>query len=153
MSIESVMPSNHLILYPFCFQPFSASRSFPMSQLFTSDDQIIGASASSSVLPINIQGWFPWGLTCLISLLSKGLWRVFSSTTVQKHHFLGAQPFLRSNSHICTWLLETNKDSFDYAVGKQHSCLAMLLTFVGKLTSLLYKTLSRIIEFLPRSVF
>ena len=83
-----------------------------MSQLFTSDGQIIGASASSSVLPMNIQCWFPWGLACLISLLSKGLWRVFCSTTFQKHQFLGAQPFLRSNSHICTWLLEkTNKQS------------------------------------------
>ena len=67
---------------------------------------LIGASASASVLPIIIQGWFPLGLTGLTSLQSKGLSRVFSNTTVQKHQFFGAQPFLRSSSHIHTWLLE-----------------------------------------------
>ena len=67
---------------------------------------LIGTSASASVLPINIQGWFPLGLTGLTSLQSKGLSRVFSNTTVQKHQFFGAQPFLRSSSHIHTWLLE-----------------------------------------------
>ena len=73
-----------------------------MSQLFTSGGQSIGASPSASVLPLNIQGQFPLGLTGLISLLSKGLSRVFSSTTVQKHQFSGAQPSLWSNSHIHT---------------------------------------------------
>ena len=68
-----------------CLQSFPASESFPMSQLFTSGGQNIGASAS--ILPMNIQGWFPLGLTGLISLLSKGLSKVFSNTTVQKHHF------------------------------------------------------------------
>ena len=88
MSTESVMPSNHLVLcHPFssCLQSFPASRSFLMSWLFASGGQSIEASAS--VLLINIQGWFPLELTGLISLQSKGLSRVFSSTTVQKHQF------------------------------------------------------------------
>ena len=68
--------------------------------------QSIGASASASVLPMNIQGWFPLGLTGLISLQSEGLSRVFFSTTVQKHQFFSAQPSLWSNSHVHTWLLE-----------------------------------------------
>ena len=90
---------------PFSFpQSFPASGSFPMSWLFASGGQSIEASAS--VLPMNIQGWFILGLTSLISLLSKGLSRVFSSSTVQKHQFFNAQPSLWSNSHICTWLLE-----------------------------------------------
>ena len=72
----------------FCLQSFPASVSFPMSQLFTSTGQSIGFSASASVLPKNIQGWFPLRLTGLISLLSKGLSGVFSSTTVQRHQFL-----------------------------------------------------------------
>ena len=79
MSIESLMPSNHLILYfPLfsCPQSFPASGSFPLSQLFASDGQSIGASALASVLPINIQGWFPLGLSGLISFLSKGRSRV-----------------------------------------------------------------------------
>ena len=77
-------------------QSFPASGSFPMSQLFTSGVQSIGASASASVLPMNIQDWFPLGLTGLISLQSKGLSRlsrVFSNTTFQKHQFFGFQPF------------------------------------------------------------
>ena len=77
--------------FSFCLQSFPASASFPMSHLFTSDGQSIGASASASVLPMNIQGWHPLGLTGLISLLSKGLSRVFSNTTVQEHQFFGAQ--------------------------------------------------------------
>ena len=71
-----------------CLQSFPASGSFPMSQFFASGGQGIGISASASVLPMNIQDWFPLGLTGLISLLSKGLPRVFSITTVQKHQFL-----------------------------------------------------------------
>ena len=82
-----------------CLQCFPVSGSFPVSQLFTSGGQSIEASASASVLPVNIQGWFPLGLTGLI-LLSKGLSRVFSNTTVQKHHFFIAQPSLQSSSHI-----------------------------------------------------
>ena len=83
MLIESVMPSNHLILcHPFLLLPLS----FPMSQLFTSSGQSIGASAT--ILPMSIQGWFPLGLTSLISLQSKGLSRIFSSSTIEKHQFL-----------------------------------------------------------------
>ena len=84
-------------------QSFPASGSFPMSQLFTSGGQSIGASAS--VLPMNIRSWFPLGWTGLISLLSKGLSSIFSSTTICKHQFFGAQPSLLSNSYISTWLL------------------------------------------------
>ena len=84
MSIELVMSSNHLVLSPFssCLQSFLASGSLLMSQLFASGGQSVGASASASVLPMNIQDWFPLGLIGLISLLSKGLSRVFSNTTV-----------------------------------------------------------------------
>ena len=96
---SSVLPfSSHL-------QSFPASGGLLMSWLFTSGGQSIGASASALVLSMNIQGWFPLGLTGLISLQSKGLSRVFN-TTVQKHQFFGAQPSLWSNSHIHTWLLE-----------------------------------------------
>ena len=105
MSIESVMPSNHLILCS-CPQLFPASGSSQMSQFFTSTGQSIGVSASTSVLPMNIRHWFPLGLSGLISLQSKGLSRVFSNTTVQKHQFFGAQLYLWSNSHIHTWPLE-----------------------------------------------
>ena len=90
----------------FCLQPFPASGCFPMSQLYASSGQSIGTSASASVLPMNIQGWFPLGLTGLISLQSKGLSRVFSSTTIQKHHIFCGQPSLWFNSHIYTWLLD-----------------------------------------------
>ena len=111
MSLESVMPSRHLILcHPFssCSQSFPASGSFPMSYLFASGGQSIGASASASasVLPMSIQDSSPVGWTDWISLQSKGFSRVFSNTMVQKHQFLGAQPSLWSNSHIHTWLLE-----------------------------------------------
>ena len=75
-----------------CPKSFPASGSFPMNQLFASSDQSIGASASASVFPVNIQGWFPWGLTDLISSLSKGLSRVFSSITIWKHQFFSTQP-------------------------------------------------------------
>ena len=98
--------SSSAAFFSFCPQSFPASGSFPMSWLFASGGQKIGASASASVLPMNIEGWFPLGLTGLISFQSKGLSRVFSSSTVGKHQFFGAQPFLWSNSHICTWLLE-----------------------------------------------
>ena len=86
-------------------QSFWVSGSFPMSWLFASDGQSIEASASASVLPMNINSWFPLGLTHLI-LLSKGLSGVFCNTTIWKHQFFSAQTFLWSNSHIFTWLLE-----------------------------------------------
>ena len=96
----------HLLLLPSIFLP--ASGSFPVSQIFVSGGQSIEISASASVLPMNIQGCFPLGLTGLISLKSKGLSRVFCSTTVQKYQFLSAHPSLWSSSNICTWLLEKN---------------------------------------------
>ena len=89
-----------------CPQSFPASGSVPMSWLFTSGGQSTGVSASASVLPKSIQGWFPLRLTDLISLLSKEFSRVFSSTTVQKRQFFGSLPSLFSSSHICSWLLE-----------------------------------------------
>ena len=89
-----------------CLQSFPASWSFPVIQLFTSGGQSIRVSASALVLPKNIQDWFPLGLTGLTSLLSKGLSRVFSNTTVQKHQFFSSQLSSQSNSHIHTWLLK-----------------------------------------------
>ena len=93
------------VLFSFCPWYFPGSGTFPMSWLFTSDDQNTRASASASVLQMSIQCWFPLRLTGLISLLSKGLSGVFSSTTVQKHQFFGIVPSLRSSSHNCTWPL------------------------------------------------
>ena len=89
-----------------CHQSIPASGSFLMSHFFASGGHSIGASASTSVLLMNIQGLFPLGLTGLVSLLSERLSRVFSNITVWKHQFFGTQPFLWSSSHICTWLLE-----------------------------------------------
>ena len=89
-----------VIPFYFCLQFFPASGSFPLSQLFMWGGQNITASASALVLPTNMQGWFPLGLTDLVSLLSKGLSRVFSSTAVRRHQFFSAQPSLWSNSHI-----------------------------------------------------
>ena len=89
-----------------CLQSFPGSGFFPMSHLFKSGGQSPGGSASASVLPKNIQGWVPLGLTSWISLLSKGLSRVFSSTTVQRHQFLGTLSFLPSSSHNHMWPLE-----------------------------------------------
>ena len=132
---DAIQPS--AALFSFCLQSFTASGPFPVSWFFASGDQSTGASASASVLPMNIridwfdlldvhgtlksllqqhssktsvlpmniQDWFPLGLTSLISLLSKGLSRVFS-TTVWKHQFFGSQPCLQPNSHTDTWLLE-----------------------------------------------
>ena len=106
MSIESVMPSNHLALCcPLLLLPsvFPNIRSSPVSWLFTSRSQSIGASALAPGLPMNIQHWFPLGLTGLIFLQSSGLLRVFSSPTVRKHQFFGTQHSLWS---IHTWPLE-----------------------------------------------
>ena len=103
MSIELVRPSNHLVLCCPLLLPssiFPSFRVFPMSQLFASGGQSIGASAT--VFPMNIQGWFPLGLTGLISLQLKELSRVFSNITVQKHQFFSTQPSLWSNFHIRT---------------------------------------------------
>ena len=119
-----------------CLQSCPASGSFPMSQFFVSGSQSIGVSASTSALPMNIQDWFPLGSIGLISLLSKGLSRVFSSTTVWKHQFFGAQPSFWSNFHIHT--------------GKIIALIRQ--TFVGKVMSLLFNMLSMlVIAFLPKS--
>ena len=98
--------SSSATLFSFCLQSFPASGSFPMSWVFVSCGQSTGASASSSILPMNIQSWFPLGLMSSISLKSKGLSRVSSSTTVQKHQFFSTQPSLWPSSHIHAWLLE-----------------------------------------------
>ena len=141
MFIESMMLSNHLILYChllFCLQSFPASGSFPMSWLFTSRGQSIGTSASAPDLPVNIQGWFHLRLTDLISSKSKEFSRVFSSTTIWKHQFFDTQTSLWSNltSVHDYW---KNK-SFDY------------MGLVSKVMSLLFNMLSRIvIAFLSRS--
>ena len=130
--------TNHLIL---CCRPLLLLPSvFPnISWIFMSGGQNSGASASASVLPMNIQGCFPLGLTGLISLQSKGLSRVFSNTIVQKHQFFGAQPSLWSNSHIHTWLLKK-------------TIALTVWTFVGKVMSLLFNRLSRFVTvFLPRN--
>ena len=114
MSNESVMPSNHLILCrPLILLPsiFSSIRVFSNESVFASGGKSIVALASASVLPMNIQDWFPLGWTGLVSLQSKGLLRVFSNTTVQKYQFFGSQFSLWYNSHIHIWLLENH--SFD----------------------------------------
>ena len=131
--------SSSVIAFSSCLQSFPASGSFPMSQLFAQGGQRIRASASTSVIPAIIQGWFPLGLPGLIFLLSKGLSRGLSSTTVQKHQFFGTQPSSWSNSHIHTWLLEKNT-------------VLTIWAFVSKVTSLLFNMLFRfVIVFHPRS--
>ena len=109
MCIELVMLStisSSVIPFSPCLLSFRASGSFQMTQFFASGGQSIGVSASVSVLPMNIQDWFPLGWTGLISLQSKGLSRVFPNTTIQKHQFFSAQPSFWYNSHIHIWLLD-----------------------------------------------
>ena len=112
MSIASVMPSNHLIL---CCPLLLSPSIFPNIRVFSSESVLcirwpsIGVSTSASVLPMNIQDWFPLELTSLMSLQSKGLSRVSSNAAVQKHQLFGTQLSLWSNSHIHTWLLEKPK--------------------------------------------
>ena len=131
--------SSSVILFFSHLQSFPSSGSFPMSHSFTSGDRSIGVSASASALPMNIRDWFPLGLTGLISLQSKGLSRIFSNTTVQKHQFFSTQLSLSSNSHIHKWLLEK-------------TIALTRWTFVGKVMSLLFNMLFRlVIAFLPRS--
>ena len=98
--------SSSVVHFSSCPQSIPTSGSFQMSEFFASGGQSIGVSASTSVLPMNIQDWSPLGWIGWISLQSKGLSRVFSSTTVQKHQFFRIQCSLESNSHIHTWLLE-----------------------------------------------
>ena len=98
--------SSSVVPFSSCPQSLPASESFPMSQLFPWGGQSIGISALASVLPMNTQDWSPLEWTGWISLQSKGLSRVFSYTTVQKHQFFSTQLSSQSNSHIHTWLLE-----------------------------------------------
>ena len=98
--------SSSVVPFSSCPQSFLTSGSFQMSQLFAWGGQSIGVSASTSVLPMNTQDWFPLGWTGWISLQSKGLSRVFSNTTVQKHQFFTTELSLWPSSHIYTWLLE-----------------------------------------------
>ena len=101
--------SSSIIPFSSCLQYFPVSGSFPMSQFFAWGGQSIGVSASTLVLPMNTQDWSPLGWTGWISLQSKGLSRVLSNTTVQKHQFFSAQLSLWSISHIHTWLVEKTK--------------------------------------------
>ena len=132
--------SSSIIPFSSCLHSFPELGSFPMSQFFASGGQSIGDSASASIFTMNIQDWFPFRLTSLISLQSKeSSPRVFSSTTVPKHQFFGNKPYLWSNSYIHTWLL-----------GK-HIALT-IQNFVDKAMSLLFSMLSRcVIAFLQRS--
>ena len=98
--------SSSVVPFSSCSQSFPAPGFFPVSWLFASGGQSIEASTSASVLPMNIQGWFPFGLTGLISLKSKGLSRVSSSITIWKHQIFGTQPSLWYSSHIYSWSLE-----------------------------------------------
>ena len=120
--------SSSVIPFSSCLQSNPASGCFPVSRLFASGGQSIGASTSASVLPMNTQDWFPLGWTSWISLQSKELSKVSSSTTVWRHQFSGAQPSLWSKSHICMWLLEK-------------TIALTIWTFVGKVISLLFNTL------------
>ena len=124
-------PTTSSSVTPFSYpQSFPASGCFPMSWLFASGGQSIGASVSVSVLPMNIQDWFPLGLTGLISLQFKGLSRVFFSITMWRHQIFGAYPSLWSNCHICTWLLEkTQLWLYELLSGKW--CLCFLICYLG----------------------
>ena len=134
------IPSS-IVSFSSCPQSLPASESYQMSQLFASGGQSIRVSASIPVLPVNAQDWFPLGWTGWISLQSKGLSRVFSNTTVQKHNFFGAQLSSQSNSHIHTW-----------TTGKTIALTRW--TFVGQVMSLLLNMLSRlVITVLSRTVF
>ena len=109
--------SSSVVPFSSCLQSFPASGSFQMSQFFTSSGQSVGASASASVLPMNIQDWFSLGLTGWISFLSKELSRILSSTAIQRHQFFGTHPYLWSNTHNRTLLLgnkQQQQHSFDY---------------------------------------
>ena len=124
-----------------------------MSQFFASDGQSIGVSASASVLPMNIQDWFPLELTCLISLQSKGLSRVFSNPTAQKHQFFGTQLSLYSPTLIHTYMTHPSIHTYSHPYMTTGKAIALTRwTFVGKVMSLLFNRLSRlVIAFLPRS--
>jgi len=133
--------SSSVITFSSCPQSFPASGSFQMSQLFTSGGQSTGVSASASVLPMNIQEWFPLGWTCWISLQSKGLSRVFSNITVQKYQFFSAQLSYVRVVQLSHPYMTTGK-----------TIASTRRIFVDKVMSLLFNMLSRlVITFLPRS--
>ena len=153
-SLSPRISSNSCTLSWWCYPSISSSATtllllhsiFPSIRVFSNEyalqlgHQSIGASASATVFPMNAQGWFPLGLTGLISLQSKGLSRVLSSNTIQKHQFFGAQPSSWSNSHIYLYMTS----------GK--TIALTIQTFVGKVMFLLFNTLLRVvIAFLPRS--
>ena len=118
--------SSSVISFSSCPQSFPALRPFPMSQLFASGGRNISASVSASTFPMNIQGWFPLELTGWIFLQSKGLSRVFSNTTVQKHQFFSTQPSLWSN--FFTSINDYWKNhSFDY-IGKKSKVISLLFS-------------------------
>ena len=126
-----------VVPFPSCPQSFPGSKSFPMNPFFASGGQSIGASASASVLPMSIQGCFPLGLTSLSSLLSKGLSRVFSRTTVWKHQFFSTHFFMVQLSHM-------------YMTTRRTVALT-IQTLVGKVMSILFNTMARLVmAFLPR---
>ena len=151
---DAIELSSSVVPFSYYFQSFPESGSFSMSQFFASGSQSVGASSSSSALPMNIQDQFLLGLSGLISLQSKGLARVFSNTTIQKHQFFSPQPSLWSNSMVqlygpTLWsTLWSNTSIHDYWIN--HSIDYMEL--VGKVTVPLFNMLSRfLIPFLPRS--
>ena len=123
--------SSFVIIFFSCLLYFQASGSFSMSWLFASDGQSIGASASPSVLPMNIQRWFPLGLIRYISLQSKGLSRVFSNTTVQKHQFFGIQLSLWSSPTLTSVYDHWENHSFEYMDLCQQSSLYLLICCLG----------------------
>ena len=136
---DAIQPSSCLLPLSLPALNLSQHQGLPVSQFFTSGGQRIGASASASVLPMNIQGWFPFGLTGLISLKSKGLSRVSSSITIWKHQIFGTQPCLWFNSHMPIreyWKIH----GFDY------------MDLCWQSNVLLFNMLSKfVIAFLPRS--
>ena len=133
MSTESVLLFNHLVL---CHPLLLLPSTFPSLRVFSNKLALgirwpsIGASASESVRPMNIQDWIPLELTSLISFQSRGLSRVFSNTTVQKHQFFGTQPSLWSNSHIQTWLLE-KPQPWPYGPLLAKSSLCFVIRYLG----------------------
>ena len=136
---DAIQTSSSVIPFSYCLQSFQASGSFQMSQFFASGGQSIGVSASATVLPMNIQDWLPLGWTGWISLQSKGLTRVFSNTTIEKHQFFKCSAFfIVKPSHL-------------YMTNGKTIALTRW-TFVAKVMSLLFNMLSRfVIAFLPRS--
>ena len=122
--------SSSVIPFSSTLQSFPTSGSSQMSHLFASDGQSIGVSASTSALAMNTQDWSPLGWTGWISLQSKGLSRVFSNTTVQKHQFFGSQLSLESNSHLRTWLLEKPYPWLDRPLLTKE-CLCFLICYLG----------------------